>query len=300
MKCHSKLTHPPEVDPLATVEGSLEAAVARTQQSDSPPRLSQAIRYAVFPGGARVRPRLCVSVAHACGGLGPPATAAAAAIELLHCASLVHDDLPCFDNAPLRRGKASVHRKFGEPLAVLVGDALIVLAYETMTLGAAHQPALLAPILMALYRAAGAPRGLVAGQAWESEPSPMLESYHQSKTGALFVAATESGAMAAGADPAPWRMLGERLGLAYQTADDLRDELLSTQELGKPNKQDQTQNRPNAVRELGLEAASQRLRGLLNEAAESIPNCPGADQLRALVLEQGDRLSPKALSQSAA
>ena len=91
-----------------------------------------------FPGGARIRPRLCLAVAQACGEDQPAVTdAAAAAIELLHCASLVHDDLPCFDDAPIRRGKPSVHRAFGEQLAVLAGDALIVLAFETLALAAA-------------------------------------------------------------------------------------------------------------------------------------------------------------------
>ena len=102
-----------------------------------PPRLADALRYAVFPGGARIRPRLCLAVAPACGDDDPAASdAAAAAIELLHCASLVHDDLPCFDDADLRRGRPSVHRAFGEPLAVLAGDALIVLAFETLARGA--------------------------------------------------------------------------------------------------------------------------------------------------------------------
>src|SRR5262249_58610889 len=98
-----------------------------------PRRLSAAMRGAVFPKGARVRPRLCHAVASACGDDEPRATeAAGAAIELLHCASLVHDDLPCFDDAALRRGRPSVHAAFGEPLAVLAGDALIVLAFQAM------------------------------------------------------------------------------------------------------------------------------------------------------------------------
>ena len=98
------------------------------------------LRYAVFPGGARIRPRLCLAVAQACGEDQPAVTdAAAAAIELLHCASLVHDDLPCFDDAPLRRGKPSVHRAFGERLAVLAGDALIVLAFETLARAAVRR-----------------------------------------------------------------------------------------------------------------------------------------------------------------
>ncbi|WP_246683072.1 polyprenyl synthetase family protein, partial [Methylobacterium sp. WL9] len=105
------------------IETALDAAVAHAEAPGAPPRLAEAIRYAVFPGGHRIRPRLCLSVARACGDDDPAAAdAAAAAIELLHCASLVHDDLPCFDDAPMRRQKASVHVAFGEPLAVLTGD----------------------------------------------------------------------------------------------------------------------------------------------------------------------------------
>ena len=104
------------------IERTLGVAVDRSSEG-APPRLASALRHAVFPGGARIRPRLCLAVAAACGDPAPPLSdAAAAAIELLHCASLVHDDLPCFDNASTRRGHPTVHRAFGEPLAVLAGD----------------------------------------------------------------------------------------------------------------------------------------------------------------------------------
>ena len=285
---------------MSAVEGAIQASIARAQQPGTPPRLAEALHYAVFPGGARVRPALCMAVAGACDDDGPVAAAAAAAIELLHCASLVHDDLPCFDNAPLRRGKASVHRKYGEPLAVLVGDALIVMAFESITHGAAKCPEKLAPLLGILHRAAGAPHGLVAGQAWECEPSPRLDQYHRAKTGALFVASTVAGATAAGADPEPWRSVGERLGRAYQIADDLRDVLAAPQELGKPSLQDRALGRPSAVEEHGVDGAMTALRTLLADAVAAIPPCAGADRLRRLVLKQAERLSPKGVSQSAA
>ena len=135
------------------------------------------MRYAVFPGGARIRPRLCLAVAAACGDDDPAlADAAAAAIELLHCASLVHDDLPCFDDAATRRGKPSVHRAFGEPLAVLAGDALIVLAFETLARAPRAAPQRLAPLLLIVGRAVGVPGGIVAGQAWECEPQVDLRA----------------------------------------------------------------------------------------------------------------------------
>lgn len=285
---------------MSAVEGALRASVRRAQRPGTPPRLAEALHYAVFPGGARVRPALCMAVASACEGDGSIAAASAAAIELLHCASLVHDDLPCFDDAALRRGKPSVHRKFGEPLAVLVGDALIVMAFEAVTHGAAACPAKLAALSGILHRAAGAPFGLVAGQAWECESSVLLEQYHRAKTGALFVASTVAGATAAGVDAEPWRPVGERLGQAYQIADDLRDVLAAPQELGKPSLQDRALGRPSAVEEHGVDGATSALRALLADAVDAIPRCAGAERLRALVLKQAERLSPKALSQSAA
>lgn len=248
-----------------------------------------------------MRPRVCLAVASACGDDQPSvADGAAAAIELLHCASLVHDDLPCFDDAALRRGKPSVHALYGEPIAVLVGDALIILAFETLARVADRAALRLGPLLGILGRSAGSPAGLVAGQAWESELDPSLEVYHRAKTGALFVAATEAGAIAAGSDPAPWRILGERLGEAYQVADDLRDAVADPDEIGKPTGRDAALYRPNAVTDLGIEGAVSRLHLLIAEAIDSIPDCPGASSLRKLVELQVKRLVPKALAETAA
>ena len=121
------------MDSNQRIEKALLDTVSSMGGPDIPPQLAAALRYAVFPGGARVRPRLSLAVARACGDSCPRlADAAAASIELLHCASLVHDDLPCFDDAETRRGKPSVHKAFGEPLAVLVGDALIIGAFQTL------------------------------------------------------------------------------------------------------------------------------------------------------------------------
>ena len=115
------------------IERTLERAIVLAQGAGAPPLLASAMHYAVFPGGHRIRPQLCLAVSLACGDKHPAAAdAAAAAIELLHCASLVHDDLPCFDDADTRRGKPSVHARFGAPIAVLTGDALIVNAFETL------------------------------------------------------------------------------------------------------------------------------------------------------------------------
>lgn len=282
------------------IETALMTAIARAE-AGAPPKLASALRFAVFPGGARVRPRLTLAVALACGDDMPALTdASAAAIELLHCASLVHDDLPCFDDAATRRGKPSVHRAYGEPLAVLVGDALIVLSFETLARAGAAAPERLVPLLTTVARATGAPHGLVAGQAWESEAAAPLEEYHQAKTGSLFTAATMAGALAAGHDPAPWRLMGERLGEAYQVADDLLDAVAQPQEAGKPTLRDKSLARPSAVTARGIDGALARLRWLVAQAVESVPDCQGAEPLRALVLQTAQRLVPEQLKQAAA
>ena len=197
------------MDSTSVIEQALETAVQSCDALGCPPKLAAAIRYAVFPAGARIRPRLTLAVA-ACSGVvdSPRVAATAASVELLHCASLVHDDLPCFDNADLRRHRPSVHKAFDERIALLVGDALIVLAFQNVARVFADHPHNFPALVLALGRAAGAPSGLVAGQAWECESGTPLEEYRRQKTGALFVAATVGGALSAGVDAVPWRALG--------------------------------------------------------------------------------------------
>ncbi|MCB1519061.1 MAG: polyprenyl synthetase family protein [Hyphomicrobiaceae bacterium] len=289
------------MDGTARIERAIEAALERSAGRGSPPQLATAMRYAVFPGGARVRPRLCLAVAEACGDSEPKSSESmASAIEFLHCASLVHDDLPCFDNADSRRGKPSVHMAFGEPLAVLAGDALIVLAFETLAHGLPQAPGRLASLLMTLARASGMPSGIVAGQAWECEPNVSLSEYHRQKTGALFVAATVGGAIAGGGAPEQWRRLGECIGEAYQVADDIKDLVADRAVLGKPLGQDAANGRPSAVGQLGLRGALTRLEGLLSEAMEAIPPCEGQTELRGIIRAQATRLVPKELATAAA
>jgi geranylgeranyl diphosphate synthase, type II len=289
------------MDAVTRIERTLVAAMALAEGPGSPPRLAQAMRHAVFPKGARIRPRLCLAVAGACGDDAPAlAEAAAAAIELLHCASLVHDDLPCFDDAATRRGRPSVHCAFGEPLAVLAGDALIVLSFQIMARSAAAAPARLGPLMLTIGDSVGMPVGIVAGQGWESEPRCDLAEYQRQKTGSLFAAATAAGAAAAGADAEAWRLLGDRLGEAYQVADDLRDAVEDESEMGKPAGQDAAHQRPSAVLQLGLAGAIDRLEDLAAEAAAAIPPCPGAAELRAVILSETRRLLPRKLSVRAA
>lgn len=286
---------------LARTEQALLAAVNKADITVCPPRLAAAIRHAVFPGGARIRPRLCLAVAQACGEDDPEiAASAASAIEFLHCASLIHDDLPCFDDADVRRGKASVHKAFGEPLAVLAGDALIVLAFQTLARGGASRPERLPALIQTVGGAVGLPGGIVAGQAWECEPNIDMVEYQRQKTGALFVAATVAGALATGSPPATWHILGDRLGQAFQVADDLRDVVEDPDAIGKPTGQDAAHGRPNAAAILGVDGALTRLRGLVKEAIDAIPACPGAIELRTRIIAETERFVPRQLMRSAA
>lgn len=281
------------MDPADRIEAALRTALAPAAAAPAPPGLAAALGHALFPGGARVRPQLALAVSIACGDDAPALSdAAAAAIEIIHCASLVHDDMPCFDDADTRRGRPSVHRAFSEPLALLAGDTLIVLAFETLARAAPAAPARLAALVGALAAATGSPHGICAGQAWESERAIDLAAYHRAKTAALFVGATTMGAAAAGRDPAPWQALGFAIGEAYQVADDLRDALLTEAELGKPAHQDARHGRPNAVARLGVRGAVARLHAILGGALDAIPPCPGEVMLREIVRLQAERLTP--------
>jgi len=289
------------VDVATRIERTLAHAVARAAGPGGPPGLAAALHYAVFPGGARIRPRLCIAVARACGDERPAlADVAAAAIELIHCASLAHDDLPCFDDAATRRGRPSLHAAFGTPTAVLAGDALIVLAFQTLVRAAELAPDRLAPLVLIVSRATGMPGGIIAGQAWESEREVDLARYQRAKTGALFAAATAAGAAAAACEPAEWHAFGERLGEAYQVADDIRDVAGEAAEIGKPVGRDRALGRPNAAGELGLDGAAQRLLTLVEAALEAIPNCPGRHELRAQIRAETAGLLPRALARPAA
>lgn len=266
------------------IEKALHESLVVLNRKDAPPKLSAAIPYAVFPGGARIRPTILLAVAAACGDDRPElSTAAAVALEMMHCASLVHDDLPAFDDSDLRRGKPTLHRAFSEPLAVLSGDSLIILAFDVLAKAGGAAPDRALALTAILARHAGAPFGICAGQAWESEPKVDLLAYHRAKTAALFVAATQMGAVAAGQEAEPWADLGDRIGAAFQVADDLKDALLTSDQTGKPAGQDAAHFRPNAVQSMGVEGALAHMKDILGGAIASIPSCPGEAMLANLV-----------------
>ena len=283
----------PRID--AAMARALAIGMGTGHPAAVPGKLAAALDHAVNPGGARIRPTLTLAVALACGDDDPALSdAAAVALELIHCASLVHDDLPCFDDAATRRGKATVHTAFGEPIAVLTGDSLIVLAFEVLARAGTRNPARALALTRMLAQRTGMPGGICAGQGWESEDHIDLRAYHRAKTGALFIAATQMGAAAAGHDPDLWEELGDRIGEAFQVADDLRDVLYDAETLGKPVGQDAIHARPSAVSEMGVQGAIRHLNAILAGAIASIPKCPGEAALAAIVRAYAERMTPVA------
>lgn len=255
------------------------------------------MRYVVFSDGGRVRPSLCYAVAGAYSETLPPLVdVTAAALEMLHCASLVHDDLPCFDDAMVRRGRPSLHRAFSEELAVLAGDALIISAFQNVAIAGGPADRVVA-VLQELTRGTGSAEGITAGQGWESEELRDPALYRRLKTGALFEAALVSGALAAGGDGEPWRVVGSLLGEAYQIADDLADQHVCADAgaLGKDTQRDSALGRSNAVLELGQEGAVRRMTELIEAACAAVPACPGAGGVRAALRHAGKRLVPAVL-----
>ncbi len=277
--------------PSRRIERALTAAIESATGASTPAGLSAAIHHSVFPAGGRIRPRLCLMVAAACGDPTPALSdAAAVAVELLHCASLVHDDLPCFDDAVMRRGQPSVHRAFGQPLAVLAGDTLIVLAFEVLARAGGDASERLGRLIEVMARAVSPPNGIIAGQAWESEPRVPAAAYRRAKTGALFEAAAVAGALAAGADGAGFRRFGQLIGEAYQVADDILDVTGDPSDLGKPVGRDAELGRPNAANDLGVRGSRHLLEQLIQDTLKAIPPDCQADGLREWVTETATAL----------
>lgn len=237
-----------------------------------PQTLHRAMRYAVFSGGKRLRPQLLLRTVYACS-TQPTALAvrAACAIELIHTASLIHDDLPCFDDAAERRGRPALHIVFGEPMAVLVGDALLALAFEILADVSPQMAPQALRLLRLLGKMTGSRSGIIGGQSLEQSDmagiagfSPeLIERYHQMKTATLFQMATEAAALAAGIeDSAPWATVGRLIGRFHQLADDWIDVYGQAVAAGKPIGQDAARCRPNIVHTRGAADVAAQIRTL--------------------------------------
>jgi farnesyl diphosphate synthase len=255
---------------LAAVEAALEAWVP----ADAPAGLGMAMRYGVLDGGKRLRPLLVLAANQAVRGSEPAALRAAVAVELIHAYSLVHDDMPCMDNDVLRRGKPTVHVKFGQAQAMLAGDAMQALAFEVLTPEEGLPAALQARLCSLLARSAGH-AGMAGGQAIDlaSIGRPLAEAelrdMHRRKTGALLQASVLMGAACGDTGPGVWQALsdyGAAIGLAFQVVDDILDVTQSAATLGKTAGKDQDNNKPTYVSVLGLGAARRHAQELREQA----------------------------------
>lgn len=245
-------------------QANVEQALASWVPPEAPAELGTAMRYAVLDGGKRLRPLLVLATSEALGGLASAALRAACAVELIHAYSLVHDDMPCMDNDVLRRGKPTVHVRYGQAQALLAGDALQALAFELLTPDdGSMPPAMAARLCRLLARAAGA-HGMAGGQAIDlasvglSLDQPALEGMHRLKTGALLQASVMMGAATADADAHQASCLadfGASIGLAFQVVDDILDVTADSQTLGKTAGKDAAADKPTFVSLMGLAAA---------------------------------------------
>jgi farnesyl diphosphate synthase len=283
---------------LSTVEAALQAWVP----SDAPADLGLAMRYGVLDGGKRLRPLLARASCRAVGGHAPAALRAAVAVELIHAYSLVHDDMPCMDNDVLRRGKPTVHVRYGQAQAMLAGDAMQALAFEVLTpmppdLASTDSdfvpPALQARLVGLLARAAGH-AGMAGGQAIDLASigqrldEDRLRDMHRRKTGALLQASVLMGA-ACGSPDADCRQAladyGAAVGLAFQVVDDMLDVTQASEKLGKTAGKDEDHNKPTYVSVLGLDAARRHAAELREAAHAALRRSglgPSADLLAAL------------------
>ncbi len=246
---------------------------------DFPPAcIHRAMRYSVFAGGKRVRPILCIESARVFDANLQAALAVGCAIEFIHTYSLIHDDLPALDNDDLRRGMPTCHKAFGEATAILAGDALLTLAFETLA-GAPLEAGRRIAIVQEVATAAGTRGGMVGGQVadLEAEGKPvapeMLEYIHRSKTAALIRAAVVSGALAGGAaeaDVARLRRFGENIGWAFQVVDDILDVEESSAALGKTAGKDARQKKATYPALYGVERSRAFAQELLARATAEL------------------------------
>ncbi|NKE66004.1 polyprenyl synthetase family protein [Ramlibacter sp. RBP-2] len=268
----------------------VEQALGQWVVADAPAGLGEAMRYAVLDGGKRLRPLLVLAACEAVGGHAEAGLRAACAVELIHAYSLVHDDMPCMDNDVLRRGKPTVHVKFGEAQALLAGDALQALAFELLAPeDAAFPVAVQAALCRLLARAAGH-AGMAGGQAIDlasvgcALDEAQLREMHRRKTGALLQGCVLMGAACGAADAKVQAALadyGAAVGLAFQVIDDILDVTADSATLGKTAGKDAVQAKPTYVSVLGLEPSRRLARELLEQAIAALARS-GLPDTRAL------------------
>lgn len=282
---------------LASLHKQVDRALDRWLPSEKtkPTTLHRAMRYAVFAGGKRLRPILCLAAAEVCGGKTSNALPAACAVECIHTYSLVHDDLPCMDDDDLRRGRPTTHKVFGEAAAVLAGDALLTVAFEILADTPKTKRYSSGDLVAELAKAAGSlflVGGQVADMEAENRPSNPKELVfiHRGKTAAMIAASLRLGAMSANATPAQVKALGqfgENLGLAFQIVDDILDITQSSEQLGKSAGKDAAAGKATYPAVFGLEKSRREAARLTKAAHKALePFGKKSDFLRAM----GDQL----------
>lgn len=259
---------------IEMVEKALDRYVS-TQRCNND-HVLEAMRYSVLGGGKRIRALLVLNFNRILGGAANDAMEFAAAIEMMHAYSLIHDDLPCMDDDDLRRGKPSCHVAFGEAIALLAGDALQTLAFETLARNTSLEPAQVLQTVRELAAAAGS-RGMVGGQTVDIEGTAQtveqLTGMCMMKTGALIKCAVRLGCLSVGADEASMAqadIYADAIGLAFQIRDDILDVIGSTEELGKPVGSDAEQQKATFATVLGTERAQSLAEKLTRTALDAL------------------------------
>jgi geranylgeranyl diphosphate synthase type II len=255
----------------------------------------EAMRYSVFAGGKKIRPVLLLAAYELCDGDTAEAVPAACALEMVHTYSLIHDDLPAMDDGQLRRGKPTTHKKFGEAIALLAGDALLTLAFEALS----HCRESVVPKLVYELAHAAGTMGMIGGQVADIEWAgkevefPTLEYIHSHKTGALITASVRMGAIIAETDAETLKSLtgyGHCLGLAFQIADDIIDVESDSSITGKDSRADVALNKATYPRLFGVAESRRRCLGLIEQAKKHLANIgPRADMLTAIADIVGNR-----------
>ncbi len=262
---------------LKVVAAETDQALSRLLPALAGDRLREAIRYAVLGQGKRLRPFLVLQSARLFDVDDAHSLRVGAALEALHCYSLVHDDLPAMDNDDLRRGHPTVHRKFDEATAILAGDALLTVAFEVIADAATHPaPATRIALVAALAKASGEV-GMVGGQMLDIEADRLgfknyaeISAMQTRKTGALFRFACEAGAILGGADRTALRQYADHIGLAFQIADDVLDIESSAEALGKTTQKDKGKGKATFVDLLGLEGAKAEAQRMVDAACVAL------------------------------
>ena len=258
------------------------------KESKPPERVHSAIRWSVFAGGKRFRPALLLATGQTFGANADDLLRTACALEMIHTYSLIHDDLPSMDNDELRRGRPTCHVKFDEATAILAGDALQTLAFQTIAEDENLSPQLRVRLIAEIARAAGTPEGMVAGQAHDLDAESRkvtkveLERIHHRKTGALIRAAARCGVMIAGADDTGLEAITEyatNLGLLFQITDDLLDVTATAEDLGKTPGKDARSRKATYPSLYGIEATRAQLETVHRAACAAIEPIRSPTQL---------------------